>query len=269
MTERTERAATDRHAGSGERFGYSWDRFRELTPEQEAQFRRWTAPLDPERDWRGRTFLDVGCGMGRNSVWAMKYGAAGGLAIDIDTRSLAAARANLEAYPGVEVAECSIYDLDAPDRFDIAFSIGVIHHLPDPARALASMRDAVKPGGQVLIWVYGCENIELYVRVLNPLRWLLFSRLPLALVRRLAYVPATLLWLGLRMGLGRIEYFNLLRAFPFRHLHHIVFDQMLPRIAHYWRREEVEALMRDAGLVDVRLQWINQMSWAAVGRRAD
>jgi len=37
--------------GSPDRFGYSWERFNELTPEQERQFQLWTVHLSPERDW--------------------------------------------------------------------------------------------------------------------------------------------------------------------------------------------------------------------------
>lgn len=257
----------DTAKGSPERFGYSWARFNELTPEQEEQFRRWTVHVDPATGWRGRRFLDVGCGMGRNSYWAMAFGATSGTAIDIDERSLEAARRNLAPYPSVDVRFQSIYDFEEKEAYDIAFSIGVIHHLPDPPGAIARMRSAVKPGGSVLIWVYGRENMEIYTRFLNPMRKLMFSRMPLELVRVLAYVPAALLWLLLRLGLFRIAYFRLLRRFSFAHLHHIVFDQMIPRIAHYWRREEVEALMRGAGLVDIKLAWVNEMSWSAIGRR--
>jgi hypothetical protein len=46
-----------------------------------------------------------------------------------------------------------------------------------------------------------------------------------------------------------------------------VFDQMLPKIAHYWPRATVEALLRDAGLADVQLSWINEMSWSAIGTK--
>jgi len=40
---------------------------------------------------------------------------------------------------------------------------------------------------------------------------------------------------------------------------------MLPRIAHYWRREQVETMMTRAGLRDVRVEWVNEMSSATVG----
>jgi hypothetical protein len=42
---------------------------------------------------------------------------------------------------------------------------------------------------------------------------------------------------------------------------------MLPRIAQYWSRAEVEALMLEAGLEDIKLDWVNEMSWAASGRK--
>ncbi|MCG8547987.1 MAG: class I SAM-dependent methyltransferase [Alphaproteobacteria bacterium] len=251
--------------GSPDRFGYSWDSFNDLTADQEEQFRRWTVHLDPARDWQGKLFLDVGCGAGRNSYWPMTYGAAGGRSIDVDERSLAAARRNLSAYPTVEVAFCSAYDIAETDVYDIVFSIGVIHHLDDPALALRRMVQAAKPGGRVLIWVYGYENMAFYVNVLNPLRKALFSRMPLGFLRLLAHVPTGVLWSLLRLGFTPIEYFRLLRNFSYRHLHHILFDQMLPKIAHYWRRDQVERLMTDAGLHDVKLSWVNEMSWSAVG----
>ena len=257
----------DIQQGSPDRFGYSWGQFHGLSEQQEEQFRRWTCHLDPSRDWRGKRFLDVGCGAGRNSVWAMKYGAASGRAIDVDETSLAAARKNLDDFPAVEVGYRSAYDIDDIDEFDISFSIGVIHHLEYPELALTRMTTATKPGGRVLIWVYGRENMELYVRFLNPLRRILFSRIPVRWVRILAFAPAAVLWGMLRLKILRLEYFRLLSTFSFRHLHHIVFDQMLPKIANYWRKDEVEKLMSAQGLVDIRLEWVNEMSWSAIGTK--
>jgi hypothetical protein len=46
-----------------------------------------------------------------------------------------------------------------------------------------------------------------------------------------------------------------------------VFDQMLPKIAHYWPRETVERMLREQGLFNVQLIWVNEMSWSAVGTK--
>jgi len=260
------RQADDDLKGSPDRFGYEWNIYAEILPEHEEQFRRWTVPLEPQ-DWQGKDFLDVGCGMGRNSYWPLRYGAAGGVAVDIDERSLNSARRNLKRFPTIQVMRMSAYDLPFEDRFDLAFSIGVIHHLERPERALERMVRAVKPGGRVLIWVYGRENNGWLVSVLDPLRRVLFSRLPIGVAHHLSLYPAALLWLLLRLGVRPIEYFRLAAKFDFAHLRSIVFDQMLPRVAHYWPRETVARMMAEAGLEDVSLTWVNQMSWSAIGTR--
>ncbi len=254
------------HQGSPERFGYKWDMHNRMLPVHEEQFRRWTTPLRAE-EWRGLTFLDVGCGMGRNSFWPLRDGAARGVAIDVDQRSLARARQNLHEFEAAQVREISAYEIPYENEFDISFSLGVIHHLERPALALANMVKATKPGGKVLIWVYGRENNGWIVRFVDPLRKALLSRLPIRLLDHLSLYPTALLWLILRLGFGGTEYMRLIRRFGFRHLHEIVFDQLLPRTARYWTREEVEHLMREAGLEEIELHWVNQISWTAIGRK--
>ncbi|MDR2412124.1 MAG: hypothetical protein LBD66_00755 [Holosporales bacterium] len=64
-------------SGSSDRFGYEWNKWNEIIPLYEEQFRRWMPFFSPE-DFKGKSFLDVGCGMGRNSYWMMKYCAEGG-----------------------------------------------------------------------------------------------------------------------------------------------------------------------------------------------
>jgi SAM-dependent methyltransferase len=252
--------------GSPERFGYEWSVYAEMRPEYEEQFRRWTAQLKPE-DWKGRTFLDVGCGMGRNSVWPMKYGATGGVAADVDQRSLRAAQATLSRYPSVAVEERSAYDLGYQDQFDIVFSIGVVDHLEFPEKAIAQMTRAAKRGGRVLIWVYGLENNRWIVKLHDPVRRALFSRLPIGIVHHLSLYPAALIWAAVRLSLVRLEYFRLLRKIHFSNLRSIVFDQMLPKTAHYWPRETVARMMQEAGLEDVALTWVNEVSWCAIGTK--
>ena len=252
--------------GSPERFGYSWDRYAEVLPEHEEQFLRWTAPLKRD-DWRGARFLDAGCGIGRNSYWPLSYGAAGGVALDVDDRTLARARANLSRFSAIEVRRQSIYDIAEENVFDIAFSIGVIHHLEFPDAAVARLARAVKPGGQVLVWLYGRENNGWIIRFFNPLRKVLLSRLPLGFVHALSWPLTAILWLMLRLGLQRIEYLRLIRRFSFEHLRAIVFDHMIPRIARYYTRDDAIALLQKAGLEGLDAVWVNEMSWSVCGRK--
>jgi hypothetical protein len=91
--------------------------------------------------------------------------------------------------------------------------------------------------------------------------------MPLALVQLLAWIPTVLLWAMVRLGITPLEYLRLLRKFPLRHLHHIVFDQMLPRTACYWRRDEAVALLQQAGLRDIECAWVNEVSWSVMGTK--
>ena len=253
-------------AGSPDRFGYEWEVYDEVLPIYEEQFRRWTPHFSSE-DWKGKTFVDVGCGMGRNTYWPMSYGATTSLSIDIDDRSLVAAKKTLAKFKSSEIRRASAYDIGETDKFDIAFSIGVIHHLERPELALAQMTKAVKAGGKVAIWVYGLENNRWIVVFLDPIRKVFFSRLPIGFVHFLSLFPTAILWAILKLGMGKTKYSKMIRNFSFSHLRSIVFDQMLPKISHYWPKDKVKALMEDAGLVDVNLKWVNEMSWAAIGTK--
>src|SRR5262244_1071022 len=127
-------------SGSPDRFGYEWGRYSGIFPEYEEQFRRWTPHITPA-EWRDKIVLDVGCGMGRNSYWTLQYGARSCVAIDVDRNSLHSAKRTLAPFPNAEVREMSAYEIGFTDHFDIVFSIGVIHHLGNPA---AAMRNIVK-----------------------------------------------------------------------------------------------------------------------------
>jgi SAM-dependent methyltransferase len=229
--------------GSPDRFGHSWNIFNEILPVHEEQFLRWTVGIE-KSDWQDKRFLDV-----------------------IDERTLAAARGNLAQYDGAVVENRSAYEIDENEEFDIAFSIGVIHHLDDQPAAVRQMRRAVKPGGTVLVWLYGYENNEWLIRFFDPVRRFLFSKMPLRLVYALSLPATALLWVFLKLGLGRTEYMRLIRTFSFRHLRAIVYDHMIPHIAKYYRKEEAIALLEDAGLENVQALWVNEMSWTVVGTK--
>lgn len=252
--------------GSPDRFGYEWVNYSQMKNEYEVQFNRWTPFMRPS-DWRGISFLDVGCGMGRNSFWPLSYGASKALCIDVNRGSLNSAKNTLKAFDNAQIEFCSAYDISAQNEFDVAFSLGVIHHLEFPVLAIQKMVQAVKPGGLVFIWVYGYEKNEWIVRFFDPIRKLIFSRLPIAWTHHLAIYPTIFLFIALKLLPFKLEYYVMLKRFDFGHLRSIVFDQMLPKIANYWTKDEVMNLMKDGGLFDLEVVAVNGMSWAAKGTK--
>jgi SAM-dependent methyltransferase len=250
---------------SSHRFGYEWDKYSWVTENYEKQFLNWTSPLTPA-EWKGKTVLDVGCGMGRNSLWPLQWGASALTAFDFDERSVERAKETLKAYPNAQVHFESVYDIALNNEFDIAFSIGVIHHLKDPKLALKNMVTALKPGGKLLVWVYGYEGNEWIVRFVDPVRIHITSRLPLPLVHFLSYFCSVPLYAFVKMFKGPSNYFKQLATFDFWHVHSIVFDQLIPDVANYWKQEEVLALVEGLPLSDVTVVAPpNKSGWILTG----
>lgn len=252
---------------SEHRFGYEWDKYHFMSPAYERQFRNWTSPIMLD-GWRGKKVLDAGCGMGRNSYWPLKWGAASVTAFDHDERSVARAKETLKEFSNATVLYKSIYDIEWKNEFDIAFSIGVIHHLRDPKEAVKHLAESLKSGGQLLLWVYSYEGNEWIVRFVNPIRITITSKLPPALVHVLAYFCSIPLFLFVKIMKGPSKYFKQLSTFSLWHIHSIVFDQLIPDIANYWTKEEVHALTNTLPLRDVEVRQTPEgTGWIVTGKR--
>jgi len=252
---------------SHERFGYEWNRYSDITPEYELQFSRWVYPLS-EEDFMGKKVLDAGCGMGRNSYWALKWGADELTAFDLDPRSVQATGNNLKEFNNARVLLKNIYEIKWQDEFDLILSIGVIHHLKEPKDALVKLIRAVKPEGALLFWVYSYEGNEWIVRYFSPVRKYFTSKLPIGMVHLLSYLCSAPLWVFIKLYRGANGYFNQLKSFKFWHIHSIVFDQLIPEVANYWNKFEVADLLSDLNLQSVSIAHPpNGMGWTVICKK--
>lgn len=251
--------------GSPDRFGYEWTYFHELRPEYMEQFGRWISVLE-RKNLDGLYVIDAGCGNGRNSLGMHKWGARRVLSFDVQTSTVEVAKKNLQDYGTILVKQMSIYDPKLPDAelADIAFSIGVIHHLADPVKALQSMCSLVKPGGLVCIWVYGKEGNEWLLWFLEPVRKIT-KHISMPILNLFSNFLAVPLYLALKFPFPKSKYLELISKFSYRHIRSIVLDQLLPKIANYWKKEEVHDLLEVAGLTNIQVKSVNDMSWSACG----
>ena len=220
-------------AGSPDRFGYEWDTYSQIRPESGEQLERWLGPIRLS-SFKGLSVLDVGCGMGRNPYWMLKAGAASVTAVDVDERSLAAAARNLSSFPNSRVIRNSAYELN-PDRlgyFDRVTCIGVLHHLSDPHTALMKMWRCVLPGGDLVLWCYGRSGNRLFLPMIQFLRFF-GSRLPLPITRAMAVLATMIAYPVFKCFPWKTIYYRNLKQLPFWSLETIIFNQFLPKIAHY------------------------------------
>ncbi|MGE3142376.1 MAG: methyltransferase [Hyphomonadaceae bacterium] len=102
--------------------------------------------------------LIAGCGTGLQTMHAVtRLSGASVLAVDLSRASLAYGARKIAEYgvPGVTHMQADILALgQLSERFDLIESFGVIHHMADPARALAILAGLAKPGGLVYLGLY-------------------------------------------------------------------------------------------------------------------
>jgi 2-polyprenyl-3-methyl-5-hydroxy-6-metoxy-1,4-benzoquinol methylase len=95
--------------------------------------------------WAGRRVLEVGCGLGTDTI---NFARAGALvtAIDLSERSLDLARQRAEIFGVADRVRFVAADAERlsefvePQPFDLVYSFGVIHHSPHPDRILREIR---------------------------------------------------------------------------------------------------------------------------------
>jgi SAM-dependent methyltransferase len=142
-------AVPDSYAAS---FGRQWNRYDVARPEEdEATFLVKTGVH--AADLAGQLVLDAGCGGGR---YARLLGSHGARVIGVDLSAAVEQAARLcSPFPNVLIAQADLLDLPlAESTFDFVYSIGVLHHTPDPRAAFAQIARCVRPGGRLAVWLY-------------------------------------------------------------------------------------------------------------------
>ena len=109
--------------------------------------------------WRGKRVLEVGCGIGTDSINFARAGA-DLTAVDLSPESIRVAEkraAVMEVGDRIRFVQANAEELASAldgETFDLVYSFGVIHHTPRPDRALAEMRNLVAPDGTLKLMVY-------------------------------------------------------------------------------------------------------------------
>jgi 2-polyprenyl-3-methyl-5-hydroxy-6-metoxy-1,4-benzoquinol methylase len=109
--------------------------------------------------WKGKRVLEVGCGIGTDSINFARAGAEL-TAVDLSGESLRIAQQRagvMGVEDRIEFVQANAEELTSAVRggpYDLIYSFGVIHHTPQPERALAEMRTLAAPGGTLKVMVY-------------------------------------------------------------------------------------------------------------------
>lgn len=130
----------------------------------------------------GKQVLEIGLGEGSESERLIRQGACW-TGIDLTAESVArvGTRLALRQLPYQELRQASVLDLPFADQsFDVVFSHGVLHHVPDIRRAQQEIRRVLRPGGELVIMVYARWSLNYLVSIGVLRRAALLAAAPLA-----------------------------------------------------------------------------------------
>lgn len=260
-------------------FGYSWKAFSHIDPIYEQQFLDWVSPVNKEF-FKDKLILDAGCGKGRHCWCSARFGAKEVIGIDL-SEAVEVAFLNTRQFSNVHIIQGDIYNLPFRKHFDYIYSVGVLHHLPDPKNGFLSLTKVLKPSGSISAWVYGRENNGWIVHFLNPIRNNITSKIPRGLLQfisfcltffllyplvKIIYRPLNLFLPQLAKYLFYNDYLFYISKLSFKDIYSIVLDHLIAPTAFYLKREEFEEWFKLAKLGEVKINWHNRNSWRGLGK---
>jgi ubiquinone/menaquinone biosynthesis C-methylase UbiE len=264
-------------------FGQEWSTFRQdsdhLSAEQRQEifddyFRIFPWHLLPAG---GGVGIDVGCGTGR---WSMLVAPRVGHLhlLDASAEALGVARQNLSFADNVSFHANSVAEIPLPpDSLDFAYSLGVLHHVPDTQAAIEAIAGKLKPGAPFLVYLYyALDNRPAWYRALwrmtnaarlvisplpHPFRLIVSQTIAVFVYWPLARIAGLLSRLGLSAQPVPLSYYADKSFYVMRT---DAYDRFCTRLEKRFTRAEIEQMLTRAGFGNV--QFSDSMPfWCAVG----
>ena len=261
-------------------FGDEWTRFDQSglsDLDQKAVFEAYFAIFPWSMLKPGSEGFDLGCGSGR---WAALIAPRVGTlhCIDASIDALSVAKRNLEEQRNCQFHHASVDAIPLADgSADFGFSLGVLHHVPDTADAIRSCAAKLRTGAPFLVYLYySFDNQPGWYRGIwksTELIRFLLSRSPSIVRFWASQIIASVIYYPLARTAFLLEKLGVnVKAFPlsiYRHREFYVMrtdalDRFGTRLEQRFSRAQIEVMMKDAGLVEIRFS-DKAPYWVAVG----
>lgn len=224
--------------------------------------------------------FDMGCGSGR---WARLVAPRVKelVCIDASEEALGVARRTLRGVPNVRFLHASVGDIPLEDEsMDFAYSLGVLHHVPDTAAGVAACVKKLKRGAPFLLYLYySFDNRPSWFRRLweaSEIGRRVIADLPFSAryaasqtIAAAVYLPLARTARALERAGVDVENFPLsaYREASFYSMRTDALDRFGTRLEQRFSREQISRMLERAGLE--RITFSERFPfWCAVGRRS-
>jgi SAM-dependent methyltransferase len=129
-----------------------------------------------------KKLLEIGLGEGAESERLIRQGARwSGVDLTGEAVERVRTRLTLRELPYEELRQGSVLNLPfADDSFDMVFSHGVLHHVPEIKQAQSEIHRILRPGGELVIMMYARWSLNYLVSIAVIRRAALLAAYPLA-----------------------------------------------------------------------------------------
>ncbi len=223
-------------------------------------------------DIKNRRVAEIGSGTGRIVNMLLEAGAQHVIAVEPSDAFEVLCR-NIRQPERVTCLKILGEKLPPDANLDYVFSIGVLHHIPDPHPVVKATFTSLRPGGRFLVWLYGAEGNTLYLALAKPLRGVT-RHLPhvilVGLVSILYWPVAFYVRICHRWPLPLSGYFvSVFGKMTPEKQRLIIYDQLKPAYAKYYTKSEAEELLRNGGFEEVRAHHRHRYSWTVIGTKPE
>jgi len=238
---------TSHQLKTGSSFAYEWEKIYKENNYERQNYLHFLSPYLKSADLVNKLVVDLGCGSGRFTKQASLLGAKVAIGVDLG-ESVETAYRLCRGLSNVLIVQADIYHLPFKPIFDVAQSIGVLHHLPNPQAGFASCATVLNKTGRILIWVYNRRNNNRALYFYEPLRSL-SRQLPKPILYKLCYFPAAVVHLInlLTKNIPNAP-FGYYRNFPFNMKLNDAFDVLSTPKSNYYYVEQIIAWFKAAKL---------------------
>lgn len=220
---------------------------------------------------------DIGCGSGRwASVVAPKVGFLH--LVDASDKALNVARNNLRDRNNCDFIHASVGELPFDDKsLDFAYSLGVLHHVPDTVAAIASISEKMKSGAPLLLYLYyAFDNKSGWYKAVwkfSDIWRQVISAMPFGAKNFVCQIIAGLVYWPLARCAKILDAIGVMPpSWPLAYYRDKTFyvmrtdalDRFGTRLEQRFTRKQIERMFQQAGMRDIRFS-DQPPYWCAVG----
>jgi SAM-dependent methyltransferase len=168
--------------GLRERFGGDYEQFFADYDRWRYEFERHLPACFDALDVSGKRVLEIGLGQGADSESLIRRGARwSGVDLTAESVERVRTRLTLRDLPFDDLRQGSVLELPFPDSsFDMVFSHGVLHHVPEIRQAEKEIHRVLRPTGELVIMMYARWSLNYLVSIALVRRAVLLAAFPLA-----------------------------------------------------------------------------------------